>query len=78
MLPPMSKQTTDRFPDRSTRERLKTVAIDAARRAGAILDEYARNGFRVEHKDTLNLVTDADTHSEQAIVETISRSFPDH
>ncbi len=74
----MSKPTADQLPDRSTRERLKTVAIDAARRAGAILDEYARNGFRVEHKDALNLVTDADTHSEQAIVETIGRAFPDH
>jgi myo-inositol-1(or 4)-monophosphatase len=74
----MSKPTTDQFPDRSTRERIRTVAIDAARQAGAILGRYAQQGFRVEHKDALNLVTDADTHSEQAIVEAIGRSFPDH
>ncbi len=74
----MSKQTTDQPLDRAIRERLKAVAIEAARQAGAILDGYARNGFRVEHKDALNLVTDADTHSEQAIVETIGRAFPDH
>ena len=74
----MPQQTTDQIPDRSTRERIKTVAIEAARQAGAILIEYAKNGFRVEHKDALNLVTDADTHSEQAIVDAIGRVFPDH
>jgi myo-inositol-1(or 4)-monophosphatase len=78
MILPMPQQTTDQIPDRSTRERIKTVAIEAARQAGAILTEYAKNGFRVEHKDALNLVTDADTHSEQTIVDAISRSFPDH
>lgn len=78
MIPPMSTQTTDRPLDRTIRERIKTVAIEAARQAGAILIGYAKNGFRVEHKDTLNLVTDADTHSEQAIVDAIGRTFPDH
>jgi len=78
MIPPMSQQTTDQIPDRSTRERIKTVAVDAARQAGAILSDYAKNGFRVEHKDALNLVTDADTHSEQTIVDAIGRTFPDH
>ncbi|MSR24156.1 MAG: inositol monophosphatase [Nitrospiraceae bacterium] len=74
----MSQQATDQIPDRSTRERIKTVAVEAARQAGAILSEYAKNGFRVEHKDALNLVTDADTHSEQAIVDAIGLAFPDH
>lgn len=78
MISPMSQQTTDQLPDRSTRERIKTVAIEAARQAGALLSVYAKNGFRVEHKDALNLVTDADTHSEQAIVDAIGRAFPDH
>jgi len=78
MILPMSQQTTDQLPDRSTRERIKTVAVDAARQAGVILNDYTKNGFRVEHKDALNLVTDADTHSEQAIVDAIGRAFPDH
>jgi myo-inositol-1(or 4)-monophosphatase len=78
MMPSMSKQAADQLPDRLTRERIRTVAVEAARQAGAILSDYARNGFRVEHKDTLNLVTDADTHSEQAVVDAIGRSFPDH
>ena len=74
----MSPQIADQLPDRSTLERIRTAAVDAARQAGAILIDYAKNGFRVEHKDTLNLVTDADTHSEQAIVDAIGRVFPDH
>ena len=78
MMPPMTTTAPVQLPDRSTRERIKTVAIDAARQAGAILSAYAKNGFRVEHKDALNLVTDADTHSEQAIVDAIGRAFPDH
>jgi len=78
MIPAMPQSQTGQLPDRSTRERIKTVAVDAARHAGGILSEYARNGFHVKHKDALNLVTDADTHSEQAIVDAIVRAFPDH
>lgn len=74
----MPKRSTDQLPDRSSRERFKTIAVEAARNAGAIVDEYARKGFRVEHKDKVNLVTDADTRAEEAIVEAISRVFPDH
>jgi len=78
MIPPMPQFLTEPLPDRSIRERMKAVAVEAAREAGAILTGYAKNGFRVEHKDTLNLVTDADRHSEQAIVDAIGRAFPDH
>ncbi len=60
------------------REQLKRVALTAARRAGAILQERARLGFQVEHKDAVNLVTDADHQSEQAIVGELRRAFPDH
>jgi len=54
------------------------IAVEAARNAGAIVEEYARKGFRVEHKDAVNLVTDADKRAEQVIVEAIRRAFPDH
>ena len=74
----MSPSVTDQLPDRSTRERLKTVAIEAARKAGVTLGEYARKGFRIEHKDAVNLVTDADRRAEETIVDAISRAFPDH
>ena len=71
----MSERTV---PETALREQLKKVAIGAAQRGGHILTEYARTGFRVEHKALLNLVTDADRQSEQAIIETIRSAFPDH
>jgi len=60
------------------RERFKATAIEAARIAGTILTEHARTGFRVEHKDTVNLVTDADRGAEQAVVEVIKKAYPAH
>ncbi len=66
------------LPTAAVRERLKETALEAARVAGAILTECARTGFRVEHKDAVNLVTDADRRSEQAVVEVIRKSFPTH
>ena len=74
----MPTNPVTQLPDRSTRERCKAIAIEAARKAGAILDEHARKGFRIEHKDAVNLVTDADRRAEQVIVEAIRRAFPDH
>lgn len=55
-----------------------TTAIEAAQAAGAILEEHAKNGFLVEQKGTVNLITDADRHAEQAIVDIIGKSFPLH
>ncbi|MGQ0811586.1 MAG: inositol monophosphatase family protein [Nitrospiraceae bacterium] len=57
---------------------LKTVAIEAARKAGDLLQKYARQGFRVELKGSINLVTEADHRAEQAIVDTIRTAFPSH
>jgi len=54
------------------------TAIEAARIAGAILEDSARHGFRVEHKDTVNLVTDADWRAEQAVVDVIKKAYPTH
>ncbi|TAJ26254.1 MAG: inositol monophosphatase [Nitrospirae bacterium] len=66
------------LPPPSTRARLKATAVEAARIAGAILDDCTHNGFRVDYKDTVNLVTDADRRAEQAIVEAIGKDFPGH
>lgn len=66
------------LPPLSTREALKRTALEAAQAAGAILLEHARRGFRIEHKDTVNLVTDADRRAEQAIVDRISKDHPGH
>lgn len=69
---------TDPLPPSSTRQALKATAIEAARRGGAILQECARKGFCIEHKDAVNLVTDADRLAEQAIVEAIGQAYPSH
>jgi myo-inositol-1(or 4)-monophosphatase len=66
------------LPPSPTRARLKETALEAARAAAAILNEYARNGFRVEYKNRVNLVTDADRRSEQAVIDVIHKSFPTH
>lgn len=55
------------------------IAIHAAKQGGAILLDYAQKGFQVHHKEqTINLVTEADLHSEQTIINTIHQAFPDH
>lgn len=57
---------------------LLTIAIDAARKAGAILIECSHSGFRIEHKQLLNLVTNADHQAEQRIIDVIHAAFPSH
>lgn len=58
---------------------LLSVAIEAARQAGAGLERSVRTGFRIEHKITvINLVTDADRQAEQTIVEIVHANFPSH
>jgi len=57
---------------------LLTVAVNAGREAGAILLDYARSGFRIEHKNPINLVTDADRAAEQCVVDHIQRQYPSH
>ncbi len=54
------------------------TAIETAMMAGALLQEQGRAGFRIEHKDAVNLVTDADRRSEKAIVEALQKTFPNH
>jgi myo-inositol-1(or 4)-monophosphatase len=55
-----------------------SVAVDAAKAAGRLLLDYARSGFRIEHKTSINLVTDADHAAEQCIIDHIRRHFPTH
>ncbi|HSS30311.1 MAG TPA: inositol monophosphatase family protein, partial [Nitrospiraceae bacterium] len=57
---------------------LISVATDAARQGGAVLAECTRIGFRIEHKQIINLVTDADHQAEQRIIDVIRNSFPTH
>jgi myo-inositol-1(or 4)-monophosphatase len=57
---------------------LLETAVDAGRKAGALLLDYARSGFRIEHKNPINLVTDADHAAERCIIERIHATFPTH
>jgi myo-inositol-1(or 4)-monophosphatase len=58
---------------------LTCIAIQAARRGGAILLDYAKKGFEIYKKEqAINLVTEADIRSEEAVIQTIQRTFPQH
>lgn len=54
-----------------------SVAIDAARLGAAQLEEW-RPKFKVREKGRADLVTDADTASQQVIKERLLGAFPDH
>ncbi len=55
------------------------VAIDAAKKAGRVMrDRYEDKSVSVEHKGTINLVTEVDIECERLIVEAISKKYPDH
>ncbi len=57
---------------------LLDAAITAAQKAGAVLEQYARSGFHIEHKNPINLVTDADHAAEQCVIDCIRQRFPSH
>lgn len=55
------------------------IAISAAREAGRIHLKYFQTDIQIETKTTpFDLVTIADTESEQVIVDTIRKYFPEH
>ena len=57
---------------------LLAIAVEAARQAGEVLQECARVGFHIEHKNVINLVTDADCQAEQRIIDVIQKAVPSH
>lgn len=57
---------------------LLETAIHAAKQAGKVLSRYAGNGFRVENKSAIDLVTEADHAAEQCVIDVILASYPDH
>ncbi len=52
----------------------KSLALEA----GALLRTYQENGFAIQHKGTVDLVTDADKASETLIAGRILETWPDH
>lgn len=59
-------------------DRLLATAITAGRAAGALLLQYAADGFRIEYKNPINLVTEADHAAEQCVIDHIRGHFPSH
>ena len=57
---------------------LLDAAIGASKKAGALLLHYAQSGFRVEHKNPINLVTDADHAAERCVIDQLRAAFPTH
>ena len=55
-----------------------TVAEEAARAGGAVVERYFREGVAIRSKDTSNLVSDADVEAEHAVVAVIRKAYPDH
>jgi myo-inositol-1(or 4)-monophosphatase len=54
------------------------AAREAARIGGAVVQRYYREGVAIREKATSDLVSDADTESERAIVEFLSAAMPGH
>ncbi len=59
-------------------DRALATAVEAARAAGEIAMRFYRGGFEVVIKPDATPVTEADRQAEQAIVEILTRAFPDH
>ena len=59
-------------------DRALSVAREIAQRAGALLRKGHTSGFVVEHKSAVDLVTEYDRRSEELVVESLCRAFPDH
>ena len=57
---------------------LRACAIDAATKGGEALAARFEGERIVEHKGTIDLVTDADTAAEAATLAVIRERFPDH
>ena len=59
-------------------EFLKRVGIAAAYKGGNILRSHYGKINKIDKKGAIDLVTEADTESEKAIIDTIKKLFPDH
>ncbi|MDY6905595.1 MAG: inositol monophosphatase family protein [Thermodesulfobacteriota bacterium] len=59
-------------------EYVKQVGIGAAYKGAEALMASFADGFTINRKGDKDLVTDADTASEQAILDTLAYRFPDH
>jgi myo-inositol-1(or 4)-monophosphatase len=61
-----------------TKDKYLKTALDAARKAGDLLNRRRGEQGNISYKGTVDLVTDADRESQQVIADHIQREFPDH
>ncbi len=54
------------------------LAVEAALEAGEIITKHSGMDKKIGFKDDVNLVTEVDRLSEEAIIKIIRREFPDH
>lgn len=59
-------------------EKALEVAKIASLKAQKVVQEFTKNGFKINQKGPSNLVTEADLASEKIIIETIKEHFPNH
>jgi len=57
---------------------VKRVGIAAAHRGAEVLRAHFSKGVKIKKKGVIDLVTEADTGSEERIIQTIRSQFPDH
>jgi len=56
----------------------KKIAVEAALKGGEILSKHRGKVKNIGYKDEVNLVTEVDKISEEAILQIIKKNFPDH
>ncbi len=66
------------WPEGTTPERVSVTARKAAELASGILLEGMTRKIEIGYKGRINLVTEIDLASERAVIDTLSREFPDH
>ncbi len=59
-------------------DEFKKIAVEAALTGGEILSKHRGKVKNIGYKDEVNLVTEVDRISEEAILQIIKKSFPDH
>jgi myo-inositol-1(or 4)-monophosphatase len=59
-------------------EDFTTTAAEAVLRAGAIQRERYGTDFRIDHKGSIDLVTEVDHACEEAILDSLRTRFPEH
>jgi myo-inositol-1(or 4)-monophosphatase len=58
--------------------RWQSFAVDLARKSGILLKEKFDQTHKIHYKGDINIVTEADKMSEDLIIESITRTFPEH